>query len=82
MVWLWESAQLAGLNLVGLERRGFDKADVKTLMKVFKQLFRVHDGTFKERLEQISNDYADNEAVSFMVEFCPSKHPARLCQPK
>ncbi len=77
-----ERARLAGLNLVGLERRGFEKSDIQTLMKAFKQLFLGKDGTFKERMEQVANDYKDNETVSFMINFANTENSRPLCQPK
>jgi len=77
-----ERARLAGLNLVGLDRRGFEKTDIKILMKVFKALFLGKDGTFKDRLSAVSNDHKDNETVSYMLDFCQSDNNRPLCQPK
>lgn len=77
-----ERARLAGLNLVGLERRGFEKSDIQILMKAFKQLFLGKDGTFKERLAQVSADYNDNETVKFMLDFAMAENSRPLCQPK
>ena len=77
-----ERARLAGLNLVGLERRGFDKADMKVLMKAFKTLFMGKEGTFKDRLVQVSVDYKDNDVVMFMLDFAQADNARPLCQPK
>jgi UDP-N-acetylglucosamine acyltransferase len=77
-----ERARLAGLNLVGLERRGFDKADMKILMKAFKTLFMGEEGTFKDRLAQVSVDYKDNDVVMFMLDFAQADNARPLCQPK
>lgn len=77
-----ERASLAGLNLVGLERRGFEKSDVKILMKAFKQLFHGSEGTFKDRMAQVANDYEDNETVRFMLDFAMTETSRSLCQPK
>jgi len=77
-----ERARLAGLNLVGLDRRGFSKDDIKILMKVFKELFLGKDGTFKDRLAKLTTDHADNETVSFMLNFANSENSRPLCQPK
>ena len=77
-----ERARLAGLNLVGLERRGFDKADVQALMKAFKQLFLGKDGTFKERLQAVNENYKDNDVVAFMLQFAMAENSRPLCQPK
>lgn len=77
-----ERAKLAGLNLVGLDRRGFEKADIKILMKVYKHLFLGQEGTFKDRMNGIANDYKDNETVQFMVQFMMTDTSRPLCQAK
>lgn len=77
-----ERARLAGLNLIGLDRRGFEKSDIQILMKVFKQLFLNKEGNFKDRLAQVATDYKGNETVSYMLDFCLEEHARPLCQPK
>ena len=42
-------ARLAGLNVIGLKRRGFDKAQIQLLHNAFRDLFR-HEGVFAQRL--------------------------------
>ena len=44
-------ARLAGLNVIGLKRRGFDKAQIQTLRAAFRMLFR-DEGVFAQRLAQ------------------------------
>ena len=77
-----ERARLAGLNLVGLERRGFEKQDIKILMRAFKEIFVSQDGTFKERLSKANDNYTNNETVSLMLKFAMEDHNRPLCQPK
>lgn len=77
-----ERARLAGLNLVGLERRGFEKSDMHLLMKVFKELFHGTDGTFKERLTRTYEQYKDNAVVTHMLGFAMTENSRPLCQPK
>lgn len=77
-----ERAKLAGLNLVGLERRGFEKADIQLLMKVFKSLFLGTDGTFKQRLETVRETHNDNSVVSAMIAFIETANTRPLCQAK
>ena len=43
-------ARLAGLNVIGLKRRGFDKAQIRPLAHAFRGLFG-HEGVFAHRLE-------------------------------
>ena len=76
-----ERAFLAGLNLIGLERRGFDKDTIKTLQKAYKHLFD-DEGTMDRRIEDLSAKYADDELVMNMVEFARAKTRFPLCQPQ
>jgi len=75
-----ERAGLAGLNLIGLERNGFDKTQLKLLQKAFGTLFG-RDGTLDERIDATAAAFSDNETVQAIVTFVrePSKFP--LCQP-
>ena len=75
-----ERASLAGLNLIGLERRGFTKADVKDLQKAFNMLFLGKE-TLETRIDQTRAAFNDNETVQLLLQFAqePSKFP--LCQP-
>lgn len=77
-----ERAHLAGLNLVGLERRGFDKDDIKILMKAFRSIFSSKEGTFNERLKKAQSAYSDNEVVSLLLDFAMAERNRPLCQPK
>lgn len=76
-----ERARLAGLNLVGLERRGFEKASVQSLMKAFKKLF-MGEGTFADRLVALKDEYQDQPLVMEMIAFAEKEASRPLCQPK
>ena len=56
-----ERAYLAGLNLVGLERRGFTKDDVRKMQRAFNQMFG-DEGTLEQRIESVSADFGDDES--------------------
>ena len=73
-----ERAHLAGLNLIGLERGGFEKDTVKTLQKVTRELFDGA-GTLDERITQISKDYANDKIVMQMIEFAIHRERFGLC---
>lgn len=76
-----ERAFLAGLNLIGLERRGFDKEKIRALQRAFNQLFG-DEGTLDQRIESVSQDYANDETVAKIVEFARAKTKFPLCQPQ
>lgn len=76
-----ERAQLAGLNYVGLERRGFSKDQIQLLMKAFKKLFDGN-GTLAERTEQVANDFGSEQAVMRMIDFIREREGRSVLQPK
>jgi UDP-N-acetylglucosamine acyltransferase len=76
-----ERAHLAGLNLVGLERRGFGRDDVRSLRSAYRMLF-AHEGTMAERLEEVARLYKNEEHIGSVVEFIRSRANRALCQPK
>ena len=75
-----ERAFLAGLNLVGLERQGFTKDDIKTLQKAFNNLFS-NEGTLEKRLDTVASEYASDDLVMNIVSFAREKSRFPLCQP-
>lgn len=77
-----ERATLAGLNLVGLERSGTDKADIQVLRKAFKDLFESSEGTLAQRVEKLAQNPANNNLVQNVLKFIQDKSGAALCQPK
>lgn len=67
-------ARLAGLNLIGLRRRGFDRAAIKSLRAVFLALFRG-PGVFADRLAAVRLTAGDDALVTELLAFidAPSK---------
>jgi len=75
-----ERAHLAGLNLVGLERRGFGRDEVRSLRSAYRMLF-APEGTMAERLEEVARLYKDQEHIGSVVDFIRSRSSRALCQP-
>ena len=75
---LGNRARLAGLNLIGLKRRGYDRAQIHRLRAAFRKLF-VHgaSGTevFASRLAAVRTEFAADELVIELLGFidAPSK---------
>ena len=61
-------AHLAGLNVIGLKRRGFDKAQIHTLHVAFRVLFR-QAGVFAQRLAETRALYATDPLVAEILAF-------------
>lgn len=76
-----ERAFLAGLNLIGLERRGYDKDKIRALQRAFNQMFG-EEGTLDQRIESVSLDFANDETVMKIIEFAKAKTKFPLCQPQ
>lgn len=68
-----DRAYLAGLNYVGLERRGFSKDDIKLLLKVYREIFEAEDGLFTERVASVEKEYQSNETIMKMISFIKNK---------
>jgi UDP-N-acetylglucosamine acyltransferase len=61
-------ARLAGLNVIGLKRRGFDKAQIQLLHNAFRDLFR-RDGVFAQRLAGVRTRYGAEALVAEVLAF-------------
>ena len=76
-----ERAHLAGLNMVGLERRGFTRDDVRALRGAYRMLF-APEGTLAERLEETASHYKDQAQVNNIIDFIREASDRPICQPK
>ena len=72
---------LAGLNLVGLKRRGFNREAINDLRTAYR-LFFASEGTFQERIDDAVRLYKDQDLVMEMVEFIRAGANRHLCLPK
>lgn len=77
---LGERASLGGLNLIGLKRRGFDKAEVNSIRAAFKEIFLNADD-FKTGLEKAKKDFTDSKTVQEVIDFIEADSSRSICQP-
>ncbi|MBY0406967.1 MAG: acyl-ACP--UDP-N-acetylglucosamine O-acyltransferase [Rickettsiales bacterium] len=77
-----ERANLAGLNLVGLKRRGFERDSIHALRNAYKMLFEDTDGTLAERSQKTRATYGHIPEVLEMLGFVDDKGARSLCVPK
>lgn len=61
-------AGLAGLNLVGLKRRGFKREDMRALMAAFGEIFQSVESTLYDRAEAVAKENT-NEHVATLTDF-------------
>jgi UDP-N-acetylglucosamine acyltransferase len=78
---LGNRAYLAGLNIVGLKRRNFDREQIHTLRKAYRMLFAT-EGTLLERLEDVEKMFPAEQAVQRIVQFIKADSSRSLCVPR
>jgi UDP-N-acetylglucosamine acyltransferase len=61
-------ADLVGLNVVGMRRRGWTKADIHRLRKAYDAIF-FGAGTFRQRLDEVAAQYGDDPLVAGVIAF-------------
>ncbi|HET7717356.1 MAG TPA: acyl-ACP--UDP-N-acetylglucosamine O-acyltransferase [Bauldia sp.] len=76
-----ERAELGGLNVVGLKRRGFDRPTIHALRAAYQAIFNGA-GTRAERVERVAEKYPDVPPVMMMVDFIRKSGDRPLCTPR
>lgn len=74
------AAHLAGLNVVGLKRRGFSKGTIHDIRRAYNELF-AERGTFAERLDEVARSYTGHEHVMNIVNFVRNQNKRSICMP-
>jgi UDP-N-acetylglucosamine acyltransferase len=64
-----DRARLAGLNMVGLQRRGFSREEIQALRAAYQMLFEDPNGTLVERVERAAQHFAGVAPVRDVVDF-------------
>lgn len=60
-------AIIRGVNVIGLERRGFDKETIAAIREAFKILYK-RKLTLQEAIEQISLKYTGSDALQVLID--------------
>jgi len=74
-------AGLGGLNIVGLTRRGFSRDAIHRLRRAYRTLFGP-EGTLKERLADVEEEFSDDENVKKIVDFIREGGDRAICTPR
>lgn len=61
-------AHLVGLNVIGMRRRGFSKADIHRMRAAYQALF-FGDGEFSTRLDRVAVEHGADAQVAKMIAF-------------
>ncbi|MGF1476935.1 MAG: acyl-ACP--UDP-N-acetylglucosamine O-acyltransferase [Geminicoccaceae bacterium] len=74
-------ANLSGLNMVGMKRRGIGSEEIRTMRNAYRQLF-TEPGSFANKLIEVAEVYSDEPRVMEIVEFVKSPTLRAISQPE
>lgn len=78
---LGNRAYLSGLNIVGLQRRGFTRDQIHDLRRAYRALFAA-EGTLKERVDDVAEEFNDHPIVLEIIAFMRAGGKRSLCTPR
>jgi UDP-N-acetylglucosamine acyltransferase len=61
-------ANLVGLNVVGMRRRGLSKSDIHRVRAAYDALF-FGEGEFRSRIDRVATDFGDEALVGKIISF-------------
>jgi UDP-N-acetylglucosamine acyltransferase len=76
-----DRARLCGLNIVGMQRRGFSREDIQALRNAYQFLFSS-DGTLSDRVTETAERFAGIALVDHILDFIRADSSRAICQPK
>ena len=74
-------AHLAGLNIVGLKRRGFSRVQIHEMRSAYRMLFS-NEGTMQERIEDVLERFSNIPEAIEIVEFVRAESSRPICLPR
>jgi UDP-N-acetylglucosamine acyltransferase len=74
-------AHLSGLNIVGLQRRGFSREDIHNLRRAYRLLF-ADEGTLLERVADVAAEFEEHPVVHEVLDFIRAGGKRSICTPK
>ena len=74
-------ARLCGLNIVGMQRRGFSREDIQGLRNAYQFLFSAA-GTLSDRVNETAERFRGIAPVDDIIDFIRADSSRAICQPK
>lgn len=74
-------AHLAGLNIIGLRRRGFSREEIHDLRRAYRLLF-ADEGTLAERVADLTAEFSSHPTVQEILAFIREGKDRALCTPR
>ncbi len=75
-------AHLAGLNMVGMKRRGFDRPQIHALRAAYRAVFDDTEGSLHERASVVAATLEEGGAAREMIDFILAGGSRRFCVPE
>jgi UDP-N-acetylglucosamine acyltransferase len=76
-----DRARLTGLNIIGMQRRGFSRDDIQSLRTAYGFLF-ASVRTLNERVEEVAERFGGVGPVDDIIAFIRADSSRAICQPK
>jgi UDP-N-acetylglucosamine acyltransferase len=76
-----DRARLTGLNIIGMQRRGFSRDDIQGLRNAYQFLFS-DGGTLNDRVNEAAERFAGTGPVDDIIAFIRADSSRAICQPK
>jgi UDP-N-acetylglucosamine acyltransferase len=77
-----DRARLTGLNIVGLQRRGFSRDEIQALRTAYQMIFGEELGTLAGRVGEAAERFPDIRPVQDVIAFIRAESSRGLVQPK
>ena len=77
-----DRARLSGLNIIGMQRRGFTREEIQGLRNAYQALFENDTGTFADRVAEVTTRFAGIRPVEDVLRFIKEESSRGLVQPK
>jgi UDP-N-acetylglucosamine acyltransferase len=78
---LGNRARLAGLNVIGMKRRGFEREQIHALRAAYRMLF-AEEGTLRERVEDVAALFSEQSDVMDIIDFIKEATSRSICMPR
>jgi UDP-N-acetylglucosamine acyltransferase len=78
---LGNRAHLSGLNIIGLQRRGFSRSDIHDMRRAYRLLFAA-EGTLMERVEDVALEFKSHPIVIEIIAFIRAGGKRSICMPR
>ena len=75
-----DRARLTGVNIIGMQRRGFSRDDIQGLRGAYQFLFSA-DGTLSDRVNEAAERFGGIAPVDDIIAFIRADSSRAICQP-